>query len=230
MPLLAWNRAYDRPRLAKALGIRLPMETFYDPMDSFHVCFNALPRKLGFATACLPRSTRLKIWKHLSHSEPAYYSCIDSVALLRNHLDTQDILKATGAMPVYEAVCVQLDPSLEHMTQRGLLIDQQAKDRLEAELVERLDALTREMDALVPDEVKSPHIWTTEVNAVKGKQTFIERLRRQGDASWEMVSKAPIYAIPAQRKARQCAACGATDVTKVHVTRKTLKEAKCLTP
>ncbi len=221
-----WNRPFDRPRLMKALEIDMPLERVSDAMDGWHCAFNALPRKLGFATACLPSSLGIAAWKHLSNSEPARYSALDSIALLRNWQDIDTILKATGAHGVYKSVCLDLDPSLELMSQKGLLIDQQAKDRLEAELAERLDALTREMDALVPDEVKSPHIWTTEANAVKGKQTFIERLRRQGDASWEMVSKAPIYAIPAQRKARRCAACGALDVTKVHVTRKTLKVEK----
>ncbi len=221
-----WNRSYDRPRLLKALSIDMPMEHTTDAMDQFHCAFNSLPKKLGFATACLPSSKGLRMWKNLSQLEPAYYSCMDSITLLRNWYDVQDILKATGALPVYDLICRDLDPTLEHMSQRGLLVDKEAKDALEVELIATLTALTQQMDALVPDDVKSPHIWKSEAGALKGKATLVERLRREGDSNWELVSAAPLYSIGAKKKVTQCSSCGKVSVTKPHVTRKTLKVEK----
>src|SRR5262245_53104383 len=107
MPVLFWNRSYDRPRLRKAIGEPvLPIDSTYDAMDAFHVAYNALPRKLGFATACLPSGAGIEMWKHLSQLEPARYSAIDSIVLLRNWLDTQNILRSTGAEPVYRVACL----------------------------------------------------------------------------------------------------------------------------
>ncbi len=192
--------------------------------NCWHVCFNSLPKKLGFVTACLPSSKGIRLWKNLSQLEPAYYSAMDSISLLRNWFDTQDILKATGALSVYDLICRDLDPTLEHMSQRGLLVDQEAKDALEVELIATLTALTQQMDALVPDDVKSPHIWKSEAGAIKGKATLVDRLRREGDSNWELVAAAPLYAIGAKKKVTQCSACAKVGVTKPHVTRKTLKQ------
>lgn len=81
---IIWNRDFDRPRLEKALGISIPIEQTRDTMVAWHVLFNALPKKLGYATSCLPSSWRLPMWKHLNLTEGAYYSCLraGSVAVL----------------------------------------------------------------------------------------------------------------------------------------------------
>ena len=85
--IVIWNRGFDRPRVEKAPGIRIPIEATEDTMDSFHVQYNAFRRRLGFASSLLPSCGAVPMWKHLSHTHPEFYSCMDAIALLRNHYD-----------------------------------------------------------------------------------------------------------------------------------------------
>ncbi len=233
MPVLIWNRPFDRPRLMAALGIDMPIETTYDAMDCWHVCFNSLPRKLGFATACLPSSHGIGMWKNLSQTNPGYYSTVDSITTLRNWFDCQQILHATGAHGAYKLICQDLDPTLDHMTKKGLLVDPETRAALTIELTAKLAELQQQMNAVVPDEVKSPHVWKSLAGAQKGQQTYVAKLQREGDENWRLAAAAPLYGIPAEKTVDSCARCGKVSVTKPHVTRKTLKvtkETPCSSP
>ena len=216
-----WNRAFDAPRLERALGLRLPYAVTHDAMNAFHVAFNAFKRKLGFATSLLPRSARLPMWKHTSHDNEARYSAFDAIALWRNAADVDDELARTGAAGVYRDLNLRIDPALRHMTERGLLVNQAVRDELRVSLASEMQAILAEMNAHVPDEVKSPAVWKTQAGAEKGRVTLIERLRRAGEDVSRLLA-APWFTVPGTKTVVECSVCGAQGVKAVHRTRKFL--------
>lgn len=219
----AWNLAHDRPRVMNALKLDMPRERCVDTMDKWHVIYNSLPRKLGFATSCLPSSYGIKCWKHLAQSQPAYYSTIDSVALWRNGRDCDSILKATGADTTYDLFCRRLDPILEHMTRKGMGINGEKRDRLRTSLIAKMETLTHTMDAIVPEAVKSPKVWKSRENALKGRETLVERLRREGDPHAQLIADAELFEIAATQEAMTCGVCGKWPVSKSnHTNKKTI--------
>lgn len=212
--ILIWNRSYDHPRVQAALRLTIPIEHTRDTMDGWHVLYNALPRKLGFATSCLPSSWGLKMWKHLAQSEPAYYSAVDAIALWRNDRDVMQRLTVTGQMPVYDLICRQLDPVLHRMSQKGIGVDLNARAALRATLVEKMAALTGKMNAIVPDHLKNALTWKTDTAAQKGLALRVAH----GDISPDAV----LYSVPGTKTERTCTVCQQHPVTKTHVSRKTL--------
>lgn len=223
--LMAWNLGYDRPRVAKALGIDIPREACVDPMDFHHVLHNAWKRKLGFATSMLPSGRGLKMWKHLSHIEPEYYSAVDGIALWRNYQDCLQIAKEQGSEQVWDLLHVRLDPALDHMSRVGMLLDKRVHSQLSAKLGEDLARITAEMNAIVPETVKSPKVWKTLTGAEKGRETLIRNAEAEGTDT-SRLKAAEFFTIPAMTTVIACKQCGAQGVTKDHVTRKFLKQAK----
>lgn len=223
--ILIWNRAYDRPRVMRALNMDMPMEATSDTMDAFHVCFNAFKRKLGFATSMLPSSWRLPMWKHTSGTEAARYSALDALALLRNYYDLQDELDRTQARSVWTDLHERLDPILDHMSAKGMRVDRQVHGALRSRLRTDMERLGAEMTAVVPEDVRSPKVWTTEERAVKGQATMVARLKRIGEvAEAARIAAAPLFTVPATKQLTQCGNCETLGVKKPHVTRKFLKE------
>jgi uracil-DNA glycosylase family 4 len=212
---LIWNRPFDRPRVESATGIHLPIERTRDTMDAYHVLYNALPRKLGFATSLLPSSARLRAWKHLGAIEAAFYSAMDAIALWRNDDDIMRLLKETGQMETYTAICADLDPALESMSIAGMLVDPEAHAQLKLEVNERMDAKAGHMTTVVPLEVRSVKVWKTEKAALKGMALMQDK--------GELADGTTLAPFPGSMKVKVCACCGELNVKKPHVTRKTLK-------
>jgi len=216
--LVIWNRAYDRPRLEANFRFEIPIEATRDTMDAWHVLYNALPRKLGFATSCYPLGQRgLRAWKHLSQTDPAYYSVIDAVALYRNDCDILALLDASGQRPVFDLFGPQLDPLLESMTRAGLRVDEDMRLRVSRELGLRQQELRATMNAAVPLALKPKKVWKTRKAAEKGVALLVEK----GE-----VSEPTLFPLSATCTEQTCSVCGAHPVTKAHVTRKTLAAPK----
>lgn len=213
--VLFWNRPFDRPEIMQNLGMHIPIERTRDTMDAYHVLFNSLPRKLGFATSLLPSSWRLAAWKHLSSVSPAFYNGVDSLVLWRNDYDILRALKSSGQLDTFNLVCRDLDPVLDFMTSQGMLIDTAARDNLSAVLDEEMAKMKGVMEGIVPPGVKSTQVWTSLKNAEKG----VALLRGRN----EVRPEATLFPVPGKVKEGTCTACGAHPVTKTHVTRKTLK-------
>ncbi len=208
-----WNRPFDRPRLAHALQTPLPLTRCRDTMDSWHTLFNALPKKLGFATSCLPGGYSLRMWKHLSQSEPAYYSCVDAIALWRNDQDIMRLLRLSGAESVYNLICRDLDPILERMVGAGLLVDQGKQAELHAELQARARELQGEMESVVPVILRRKKVWQTRRAAEKGLALL------QADGTLD--NSAQLEDHITEKMMRVCSACG-NPATQAHITRKFL--------
>ncbi len=223
--ILIHNRAYDRVRVEAALKIKMPIEATRDSMDCGHVLFNAFKRKLGFHTSLFPSNRGIKMWKHLSHIEPEFYSCVDSIALFRNYHDGLALLQETGAEPVWDLLHVRLDPALDYMSRVGMLLDKRVHSELSAKLGEDLARITAEMNAIVPETVKSPKVWKTLKGAESGRETLIRNAEAEGlDAG--RLRAAPFFPIPATTTVLECKQCGERDVTAQHTSRKFLKTAK----
>ena len=222
--IVIWNRGFDRPRVEKALGIRIPIEATEDTMDSFHVQYNAFRRRLGFASSLLPSCGAVPMWKHLSHTHPEFYSCMDAIALLRNHYDLVAQRATMGSAAVWDVLHRRLDPALDHMSRVGMLVNLPMRNALSAALALKLRELTREMNALVPETVRTPKTWTTQANAEKGRATLVRNAQRDGDP-WEDLAAAPLFPVPATTEVSVCAKCGIILADAPgHRSRKFLKE------
>lgn len=220
--LIFWNRPYDRPRIMRALAISLPLTRTFDAMDAWHVAFNNLPRKLGFATSCLPAGYRLQAWKHLSSTQPEYYSVMDSIALWRNWRDCVAILERTGQWPVFDLYCRQLDPVLEQMQLAGMPLDSRRREALRVEFTGQLAQIQQEMNEIVPEAVRSPKVWKSEKGAVQGRETLLARLEREGDTLADIVRQAELYPVAGTQQAMTCTVCGSWPASKsTHTGRKT---------
>ena len=223
--ITSWNTPYDRPRVAQALELTLPLTHYRDAMNMWHVLYSALPKKIGFATACLPSSWRLRAWKHLSQLEGPYYSAMDALALWRDDQDIERLLRETGQWSVYQRTMGQLDPVLERMSQGGLLVDAEAKAALQTELDAKILELETTMQAIVPVEAKPTHVWKTLKGAEKGLPLLkagIDPIHHHVTRPGQLAEDATWYEIPATKLVASCSACGAAPVTKSHVQRRTL--------
>jgi uracil-DNA glycosylase family 4 len=214
--IVIWNRPFDRPRIEKALDLRIPIERTRDTMDAWHVLYNALPKKLGFATSCLPGGHRLRCWKHMNIIDPAYYSTMDAIALWRDDDDVMRLLSETGQMEIYKDICERLDPALEFMSLSGMLVDPVHKSGLRSQLITRMEAMTEKMTVAVPLEVRNIKVWKTQRAADKGLSLLKSKL--------EIPQENVLISLPGTGKVKVCSSCGEMNVKKPHVTRKTLKE------
>lgn len=214
--LVIWNRAFDRPRIMAALNIVIPVERTRDTMDAWHVLYNALPKKLGFATSLLPGGKRLKAWKHLGSLEPAYYSAMDAVALWRDDQDVMMLLQQTGQMGVFEDICVRLDPVLERMSLAGMLVDGVRQEELRGQVEVQLGELLGQMTQAAGTESRQLKVWKTPKAAVKGLELLRQKL--------EVLPEDVLVSVPGTMKVKVCAACGEVGVKKPHVTRKTIRK------
>ncbi|HYE80088.1 MAG TPA: DNA polymerase [bacterium] len=143
---LVWNGRYDNPRLA-ANG--LPVEgTIWDLMWGWHVVNSDLPKGLGFVATFLAKGQQR--WKHLAKHEPARYNAIDAEVTRRIATSLVKDLERHHLWPVFDRHIVKLDPCLEAMTAAGLDVDDGARRAMSAELTAELDALTAQMQAVVP--------------------------------------------------------------------------------
>lgn len=208
-----WNRPFDRPRVERALSLAISIGRTRDAMDGFHVLFNALPRKLGYATSCLPSSRGIRMWKHLANVEPAFYSTIDAIVLWRNDRDIERLLRASGQAPTADLFLRRWDPVLEFMSAKGIRTDPTVRNALRVELVREQASLKATMDDAVPVSVKRIKKWQTEAAAIKGQKLLIAN---------EVIGEGiPLEKFRGVKKVKRCTVCQSAPVTKAHTTAKT---------
>lgn len=221
---IAWNGAYDFPRVRRALGEGvLPPRQVQDPMLRWHTLFNSVDMGLGFATSANPLSSmRLPAWKHLG-SENAYYRVADAVALWRNHRDINLLVKATGQAFTTRLFTERLPPILHTMAAGGLLVSEEQRQAAEIHLRDRLLTLETHMTQVVPEALRPVAQWQKRALAEAG----LARLQAAG----AVLPGAEVYEAEVLKAQKVCGACGQVGVTKAHVTKKTLRaEDLCYTP
>ena len=98
-PKVGWNsKGFDEPIVLFQEGWEVN-GTLLDGMDQFHVFQPNIERNLEFATSIL--TDHLQPWKHLSQSDPEYYSCVDADATITNVLRLNSIMSSIE-VPSYD--------------------------------------------------------------------------------------------------------------------------------
>lgn len=147
---LWWNKSFDVPRVT-ADGVEL-RGVQHDGMESWHVLNSDLRRSLGTVSSFL--NPRVKMWKHLSGDEPAFYNTQDAYTADVNQTKTTVDLKTHKLWPVYLDQILDMDPVYTSMTAAGMPIDPVRRLAFAKELTELQDGVRAQMQIVVPQHCR----------------------------------------------------------------------------
>ena len=202
---LGWNTSYDRPRVeSKGIVINGPQ---HDGMWAWHVANSDLRKNLGFVATFYawdqPR------WKHLGHVNPAYYNALDAAVTLKIYLGVGEDLHELNLWDVYLRHVCELDQNiLWKMSKAGVLLDDGARRSASTQLEGQMAEVNAQMETIVP---------------IEARRLKVFKQRKAADRALAEDPNARLVEIPSTRKAKVCTTCGEIDITKPHVTKKTLK-------
>lgn len=148
-----WNGdRFDIPRLT-AVGCQVTRSM--DSQELFHFIYPDLPKKLGY---CAPFFIEdCEPWKHLSGSNPSFYSCRDSDYLLRIHNALAKRVKAEGRWPSFEREILECNRRTAQMSKNGIAIDEPVRVEMVATEEAAAAHVHVEVQDLVPSELKPVH-------------------------------------------------------------------------
>ena len=186
---VGWNNeGYDNARIAAQIPFNLRS---LDAMLAWHVLNTTLPKGLGFVTPFY--ANRSEMWKHLADSRPAYYSAKDADMALRNWNGIKQDLKDQSLWDVYKRHVVDLNEVLRFMSNKGIPLDKDARQRAEDTLSQQLKDINLRLQAAVPAAAKQFKVYQKTPKDLTG-----------------------LVQLPSSRKARMCPQCGALDVKAEH--------------
>lgn len=113
-------------------------------------------------------------WKHLKDSEPQHYGCADVDAVQRIMAKLPGDLRARGAWRGYEEHYLKLERVLIDMMDRGIPVDEEQRQALDAQLTEQKRQYFAAMQDLVPNEIKPFTPAKGYVKGVKTREGYIE--------------------------------------------------------
>lgn len=146
--LLVWNEAFDVPRLRHA-GVSI-RGRIIDSMWCWHYLEPHLPYSLKYAaTFC----TDLPQWKHEAYGRPEYYSCVDADALVRVHTYVERQLRKAGKWDLVELDVIKAMEVLRRMSERGLQVDPEARERAFNRFQSRYDRVVRLVQKRIPLDI-----------------------------------------------------------------------------
>jgi uracil-DNA glycosylase family 4 len=155
-PKGGWNdRLYDRPLLAE-LDIRLEGER-HDLMDRWHHCQPDLPKGLQFAASFF--APEEGPWKHLNDRDPHLYGAKDVdypqriLAKLPGQMRGLAVASGLDLNTGYERYVCGLARVLDHMTERGVPVNEGRRQEFRKLIEGDQERLRAEVTSLVPDEV-----------------------------------------------------------------------------
>lgn len=198
---VVWNGLYFDNPVLEANGYRIEGPVF-DGMDAWHFLHPQLDKGLEAVTA---DATDMLPWKHLSDSNPEWYSATDADAALRNVLYTHEKLKAQGAWETYLQSVVEVMTYMKEAGQRGTPLDVSKQQ----ELIPLLDAETERLEALiaaeVPDELRPRKRYK--------KTPDVEVLEGWTDKRFSTRCGRVFVPVSGKGTIKRCSHCGETDVT-----------------
>ena len=148
-----WNASYDNPRI-RAQGFAIEGD-IWDAMDAWHLLHSDLPRGLSFVTPfAVPNAPR---WKHTSRTDPATYNAKDALFTLRIMQWAKPNLEKAHLWDLFQRHCVQLDPILQQMSTAGVLLDDEMRHKVGAELSVELQRLDAAIEVAVPVAARRLH-------------------------------------------------------------------------
>lgn len=147
-----WNGdRFDVPRL-RAAGAPVTREV--DAQEAWHFLYPDLPKRLGYVA---PFLTDLPPWKHLNAANPTYYSCVDSIALLRIWHRLISMIRAAGREESFKSEILECNRRTAQMSVNGIAIDNEARLAMVVEQDEARERIHVEVQAHVPIELRDVH-------------------------------------------------------------------------
>jgi hypothetical protein len=144
--LYVWNEHYDNPRIG-ANGITI-WGRIVDLMWAWHTLQSDVPKKLGSVVPrLLPHYPR---WKHLSGSQPAFYSAVDSAATWDLSGPIVEGLKRNGLWEYHNRHVIDVQARLNIVSAGGVRVDDLRRREVFTILNERLEGFTRQLQELIP--------------------------------------------------------------------------------
>jgi uracil-DNA glycosylase family 4 len=170
---LVWNAKFDVPRLVAA-GMEFTGEII-DAMIAWHWLDPALPMGLKYvATFACPDMAAWSLMKDMSFSE---YNCADSDVLLRVYTHVQAKLAEQGRWEIFKRHFLDYGKILHKMTNRGIQVDNAARERGKEYFQIRYDGVVRDVQEHVPLDVKPLH-------PKKGYKKSEEELKKGKRPAW----------------------------------------------
>jgi len=193
-PKCVWNEAFDVPRL-RANDVEVEGRV-YDTMWAYHLLKPHLPYSLKYAATFW---TDLPQWKHQSSSRPAWYSAVDSDALMRVHIAVERELRREKRWDLYERHVVDVSQVLRGMSTYGIGVD----EALRAEARERFDTrykvLVEELQKMAPLDIRPRKVYRSR------KTSLLKRgIMKEGE-SWIEIApfEEPLPSPSPPKKARK---------------------------
>ncbi len=145
-----WNGGYDQPRIINQNIVIGGVS--HDGMDAWHILNSDLKKSLNFVTPWFRKS--LRMWKHLSGSQPAFYNAVDADAAGSNLRGTVSLLKKLGMYKVYQEFILELDPVYAAMTRVGMPISREKRVESARMLTARRREVLERINGLVPADLR----------------------------------------------------------------------------
>lgn len=204
-PKLGWNSDnYDSPRVSAQLPINGDQ---IDGMLAWHVLNSALPKGLGFVAPFYAKNVRM--WKHLSDAEPAFYNAKDADMALQIWLGVERDLKEYKLFDVFNRHVVKLNRIFSAMSAAGVNFDSNARNEAEQIVSEKLKATQAAMEAQVPVEARALKVYKK-----------APKIKREDGAGWisdENAYKAcGMIQVRGTVKTTKCPHCGELGVKAAH--------------
>ena len=199
---LGHNLNYDSPRVRRQLEIK---GQEVDNMLAWHVLNTSLPKGLGFITPFY--NPTAPMWKHLNDDRPAFYNAADAYYTLTNFLGIKRDLQRNGLWNVFDRHVCKLNEALSYMTGKGVLLDQEARERAEERLSGQLEEVGARMQAAVPAQARELKLYKKTPKDTTGLEQ-----------------------VPGTRTAKVCPGCGELDVLAKHFKSVGVKKLKAGTP
>lgn len=133
----------------------------HDGMWMWHFLQSDMLKTLGFVT---PFFTDLPPWKHLSDTDPGYYSCCDADATFRNYVAIRRALEQAGRWGRFVRHCIRLDEILRRPSTGRININKEAQGLLNVRLEKEVADGLEQLQAMVPDSVKPKKVYKTSRN------------------------------------------------------------------
>lgn len=198
---IVWNSGFDVPRIRRA-GVAIN-GTIHDAMVAWHILHTDLPKRLGFvATFTCPYQPA---WKHLSGARPAFYNATDADVELRSMIEIESQLRRASLWNVYQRDVMDLEPILNHMSQKGMPVDAEIRLDRACRLAEKSCTVRSVLSDAIPIGARRiDHIYA---NTPKDTNGLLER--------------------EGSRLVKRCSGCGLEKPGKPHFKRYVKKHNPC---
>lgn len=172
-PKTVWNEAFDVPRLE---ANDCPVNgQVVDSMQAWHCLEPSLPMGLKFvATFYCPD---LPPWKLQSHTDPEWYSAVDSDALLCCYNGIRVALEKQGRWAMFLRHFVALGGVLRGMGRRGIAVDRGARAAAKKHFALRFEETVEKTQALVPLAIRRKKVY-------KKDEAGLRKRKADGQCSW----------------------------------------------